>query len=154
MPHLYDLGLAHCVTDAEYLTELLLRHKDTLRRLPLSDIQLREGEWDSLFQNIGGKLPALRTVKLRGFLESEDWGCEYSFDIAASESRRISHRRDAVENYILTGGQWPNPRTLPQQTCYLWEQEGYEPPGLPESDDRTEDDPANKYSYDLVDARI
>lgn len=73
--HLYELGLAHCTTSEGYLIELLLRHKDTLRRLSLSEIQLRHGTWEHFFQIIGGKLPALRAVKLRGCMESQRRKC-------------------------------------------------------------------------------
>ena len=149
-PHLYELGLSNCVTTAEYLHGLLIRHKATLRRLSLSHVHFSENSSTSFFRGIGGKLPALRTVKLRGWFEASAYGVEYFFDIPASESRRIAPRFDAVETFVLEGGHWPNVWNLEEQTCYPWQQKGYRSPGLPVEHDRAEDDRANDYEYDLV----
>lgn len=42
---------------------------------------------------------------------------------------------------------------LPVQTCYPWEQDGYERPGLPD-DDMPADDPARDYDFDDFDLLV
>ena len=94
-PHLYELSICNCVVDEIYLKDLLLRHKSTLRRLSMSWIKLREGSWDSFFQSIGGKLPALKSARLYWYFESEECACEYAFSY--DKPSRIAPMRDAIE---------------------------------------------------------
>lgn len=61
-----------------------------------------------------------------------------------------------VENYVLKGGPElleEDLDALPVQTCYPWEQDGYERPGLPD-DDMPADDPARDYDFDDFDLLV
>lgn len=51
----------------------------------------------------------LLTIRLCGALDSKDG--DYEFDVDVPEARamqRILLVRDAAENYVLSGGDWPN----------------------------------------------
>jgi len=152
-PHLYELRLSNCLMSMEYLLDLLLRHKDTLRRLSISYAQLSTGDWHTCFAEIGGKLTALKSVKLRG--ESE---CEFftQFDFAVPEQRKPYYYRDAVERYVLIGGEWPDPEDYsdPGDTTDPLDQEEYELPAPTDREGRAEDDLANVYEWDSVDGCI
>ena len=65
-PHLYELAISSCGTTSRYLEEVLLRHKDTLRRLTLSHIHMVTEDFRQFFHNIAGQLPELRIVTLLG----------------------------------------------------------------------------------------
>jgi hypothetical protein len=67
-PHLYELAISSCGTTSSYLEEVLLRHKDTLRRLTLSHIHMVTDDFRQVFRNIAGQLPELRKVTLKGSL--------------------------------------------------------------------------------------
>lgn len=88
-------------------------------------------------------------MKLRGTFESDDFQGEYNFGVP--ESTEIHTRRDAVEGFVVKGGDMPNLEDLPD---YPWEHDDHLPPGLPESHDRAEDDPANRCVWDEVDEII
>jgi hypothetical protein len=69
------------------------------------------------------------------------------------ESRRIAPYRDALENFILEGGEFPtdDEDILPDQADYP--DDNYRRPGLPQ--DNTElDDPMVHYNSDEFDTRI
>ena len=53
-PHLYELAISSCGTTSSYLEEVLLRHKDTLRRLTLSHIHMVTEDFRQFFHNIAG----------------------------------------------------------------------------------------------------
>lgn len=119
---LYELSLNGCVVQAQYLIDLCMRHKATLRRLSLSDIVLLDGDdvdWKDVLTSLSGQLPELRKIKLRGafFLGDE---VQLSFEGAGVESRRIAPYRDALENFVVKGGPWPSgdPNVLPDQGDY------------------------------------
>jgi hypothetical protein len=100
-PHLYELELSQCCTDGNFLADLLLRHK-TLRRLTLGDMQYTgiESQWKTVLTKIGGQLPNLRKVQIRGTLYT--WERMPLFD-----GRPESPDRGALERYLLKGGRWP-----------------------------------------------
>lgn len=104
-PKLRELGLSEFSTSENFLVDLLLRHKSSLRRLSLSDIYLSEGAWESVFERLGGKLQKLRKVKIRRnlgapFGEGFDFG---DGDNGASDNP-INGERDAFEHQLLHGG--------------------------------------------------
>lgn len=153
-PKLYELSLSDCEVAADYLVELCLRHKATLRRLYLSDISLNDldDDWRDVFTRLSGQLPQLRRIKLRGNFYI-DVQCEIRFEHAGLESRRIAPYRDALENFVLKGGEFPTNdiNILPDQANYP--DESYRRPGLPE--DNTEpDDPELDYDSDEFSIRI
>jgi hypothetical protein len=67
-PHLYELSLSQCEVRADYLVDLCMRHKATLRRLSLTDILLLDdhSSFREVFARLSGQLPKLREVHLRG----------------------------------------------------------------------------------------
>jgi hypothetical protein len=153
-PHLYELSISDCEVDEEYLVDLILRHKATLRRLYLCNISLFdfEASWVEVFTRISCQLPQLRRLRLRGkfYLDGDS---EIEFEYAGMESRRIAPYRDALENFILEGGEYPtdDEDILPDQADYP--DESYRRPGLPQ--DNTElDDPMVHYDSDEFDTRI
>lgn len=104
-PKLYELSLSCCEVEAEYLIDLCLRHKSTLRRLDLQDISLCdfEDDWQSVLTQLSKLIPQLRRIRLRGafLVENEP---EIHFEYAASEFRRIAPYRDAMETLVPRRG--------------------------------------------------
>jgi hypothetical protein len=128
-PHLYELDIGDCKADTQCLTNLILRHKTTLRRLTLSDIHLLGPDLGcrSVLTAIAGQLPNLRKIRLRGLLTSR-FGIEFNF-YAPEEQSKVQPRRDDIENIVLKGSGhiWDDdykarPRHFPN--------EGYVPPGF------------------------
>ena len=152
--HLYELSISDCEVDEDYLVDLILRHKATLRRLYLSNISLFdfEASWRDVFHKISGKLPQLRRLRLRGAFYSAN-EVEIGFEPAGSESHRIAPYRDALENFILNGGDFPtdDDNILPDQADYP--DESYRPPGL-RQDNTESHDPMRDYGWDEFDMRI
>jgi hypothetical protein len=140
--------------DEEYLVDLILRHKATLRRLYLANISLfdLEASWVEVFTRLSYKLPQLRRLRLRGtfYLDGDS---EIEFEHAGSESRRIAPYRDALENFILKGGEYPtdDETVLPYQADYP--DENYRRPGLRQNNTEP-DDPMTDYDLDEFDTRI
>lgn len=105
-PKLRELGLSDFETTEGDLVDLLLRHKESLRRLSLSHLDLVAGEWESAFRRIGGKLPKLRKIKLRGsFLESGAPHLHFGIPGEASQDDPMC---DTIEECILYGGELPD----------------------------------------------
>lgn len=152
-PHLYELSISDCEVDEEYLVDLILRHKATLRRLYLANISLFdfEASWVEVFTRISCKLPQLRRLRLRGtfYLDGDS---EIEFEHAGFESRRIAPYRDALENF-LEGGEYPtyDEDVLPDQADYP--DENYRRPGLRQNNTEP-DDPMIDYDLDEFDTRI
>jgi hypothetical protein len=153
-PKLYELSLSSCGVEAEYLVDLCLRHKATLRRLYLQDISLHEpeAEWRDVLTQLSLQLPQLRRIRLRGTLYV-DFEPEMHFEHAGAESRRVAPYRDAVENFVLEGGEFPtdDEEILPDQADYP--DENYRRPGL-RQDNTEPDDPMLDYDWDEFDSRI
>ena len=105
-----------------------------------------------MFTRISCQLPQLRRLRLRGAFYL-DGDAEIEFEHAGSESRRIAPYRDALENYILEGGEYPtdDEDILPDQADYP--DESYERPGL-RQDNTEPDDPMRDYVWDEFDTRI
>ena len=140
-PHLYELSTSVCNVEAEYLVDLILRHKATLRRLYLSNLQLTaKGQtyWRTVFTMLSAQLPNLRVVRLTGgFLRNR---C--SDDALPGDSSMTRSYTDSLEDFIIHGGIWP---TKSSQVV--------RPEGSDElSDDCMElDDPARDYDHDEFD---
>jgi hypothetical protein len=144
-PHLYELSVSMCEITAEYLVDLVLRHKATLRRLYLGDLHLTTDKgqvnWRTIFTMLSAQHPNLRVVRLSGgFLRNG------RSDIALLSGYRTTFPyRNSLEDFVLHGGVWPakfSPVMRPQ---------GSEK--LPEiSNDYMElDDPARDYDLDEFD---
>lgn len=147
-PNLIELALREMVTSEDGLVSLLIRHKSSLRRLSLSEICVEEGSCEDVFKRIGGQLTMLRQVRLRSFF-SEEYDC---FDVpGVGLPGTIRPRRDAIENYILKGGDWPNLDDLP--ALIRTSPPDYEPPGLPD-DDPDPSDPGLNTESDEFDAQM
>lgn len=153
-PHLYELSISDCEVDEEYLVDLILRHKATLRRLSLSNISLLDfgASWVEIFTRLSCQLPQLRCLKLRGafYLNGDN---EIELEEAGCESPRIAPYREALENFILKGGEYPtdDETILPDEGDYP--DENYRRPGL-RQDNTEPDDPMLDHDSDEFDTRI
>jgi hypothetical protein len=140
-PHLYELSISECNVEAGYLVDLILRHKATLRRLYLSNLQLTakgRTNWRTVFTMLSAQLPNLRVVRLTGgFLRNR---C--SDDALPGDPFMTRSYTDSLEDFIIHGGIWP---TKSSQVV--------RPEGSDElSDDCMElDDPARDYDHDEFD---
>ncbi|KAK5119600.1 hypothetical protein LTR85_007429 [Meristemomyces frigidus] len=153
-PNLLELGLSNFIATEDGLVDLLLRHRTSLRWLSLSHIELESGTWTSALRRIAGKLSNLRSIRLRSYFVSDASGREFDFDIPGAESRKIAPLRDAVETYILKGGEYPNVDRLPLLlSMYPWEEPEYVSPGIP-IDEPDPEDPALRYEWDQFDAHM
>lgn len=90
---------------------LLLRHKNSLRRLSMSHFDLTSGDWTSFFTRMSGKLHKLRKARLR-YIFSEMGQVIHEFDIPGFEDDMQHPVRDAFENMLLHGGDLPDMETL------------------------------------------
>jgi hypothetical protein len=153
-PHLYELSLSQCEVHADYLIDLCMRHKSTLRRLSLSDILLLDdhSSFSEVFTRLSGQLPKLRKVELRGTFHGDLTPTgELEFE-RLDMNLRIDPFRDALENFIVKGGEYPaaDREGSPQ---YGFPDKSYVPPGLPD-DDKEPDDPALDYDRDEFDSYL
>jgi hypothetical protein len=73
-PFLYELAISSCGTTSRYLEEVLLRHKDNLRRLALSHIHMVTEDFRQFFCNIAVQPPELRKVTLLGITTPKPCG--------------------------------------------------------------------------------
>jgi hypothetical protein len=105
-----------------------------------------------VFARISCQLPQLRRIRLRGAFHAES-RIEFMFEYAGMESRRVAPHRDAVENFVLKGGDFPewDRVNLPAQADYP--DESYRRPGLPQ-DNTKPDDPELDYDSDEFSERI
>ena len=157
--HLYELSLSQCEVHADYLVDLCMRHKATLRRLSLSDILLLDdhSSFREVFTRLSGQLPELRQVHLRGTFHGD---LTPTGEIRFSRTGRhltIDPFRDALENFIVKGGEYPiNDRDFdgigsPTPVCrYEIAKKCWVQSGLPD-DDKEPDDPALDYDRDEFD---
>lgn len=156
---LRELALQQLSTTEDYLVDILLRHKETLRRLALSEIEIIGGTWESTLSRIGGKLTKLKKMKLRGHIRDDQ--VEYFFGDHELDQDRVDAFRDSIESYILYGGQMPE--LLPDHTALgpddgkpISEVPGYKQPGRMDDEDAgyTTDGSAISYGSDELDMRM
>ncbi|KXS99529.1 hypothetical protein AC578_4249 [Pseudocercospora eumusae] len=100
--HFSSLRLLHLEsfqTRAEQLAQFLLRHKESLVELELSDIHLSSGSWPDCLALFAGKLENLRRARVRGFLTSFNDGSDewFTFDLCSSHVE--------LEQTIVEGGE-------------------------------------------------
>lgn len=152
-PHLYELAVGQAVLFPDDLINLLLRHRATLRRLSLSNLMLaNQDSWMQVFSRPAGQLRNLKAVKLRGNF-SDLGGPEFRFEQPGQQPGLIIPARDALENFIVTGRERPDPMDLwagNDLSRHAHVPEDYTPPGLPD-DDMLLDDPASEYEPDEFD---
>lgn len=153
-PHLYELSLSSCEMRSDYLVDLCLRHKSTLRRLSFFDLQTSDWgtSWKEILTSLSGKLPELRLMKLRGSFHVCDEE-DMSFEIGGIEPQGMTPHRNALENFVIRGGPWPSddPALLSDPGDYR--DESQEPLGELE-DNMNLDDPVLDYEVDEFDVRI
>jgi hypothetical protein len=155
-PHLYELAISSCGTTSNYLEEVLLRHKDTLRRLTLSHINMVTEDFRQFFRNIAGQLPELRKVTLHGITDPEPWGPPGRKSTGAEEFLDNSLVKYELENFVLSGGvppQWHNHFTWVGRQMIVTQKEDYLQSGLPE-DNIMSDDPKLDYAWDEFDDKF
>ena len=112
LPCLQILCLRWFVCSTSELSRTLLAHGPTLQRLELVSLDASEGTWESFFEGIGGKLPELRSVRLRDqFAERGDAGIIFQdFDTVPHEIHPAVKRfTQAMEKFVLDGkGELPD----------------------------------------------
>ena len=158
-PHLYELSLRHCEVHANYLVDLCMRHKATLRRLSLTDILLLDdhSSFREVFTRLSGQLPNLRHVHLRGTFHGDlTPTCELRF-VSTGRHVTIDPFKDALENFIVKGGGFPvddrvnNRLDSPTPVRrYGIPDKDWVQSGLPDND-KEPDDPALDYDRDEFD---
>ena len=162
-PHLYELSLANCKVYDSF-TEFMLRHRQTLRRLSLNNMmliswRLEHWSWLDTFSDIAGRLTNLHSITIRGFFFERDelmtdWHVPPTPE--AIGTALSCPARDAIEEFVLTGGRPPWHQTFASGHDLLkprWEPkpDGYVAPGIPDNN-RPADDPAREYEEDEFDA--
>jgi len=155
-PHLYELAISSCGTTSGYLEEVLLRHKQTLRRLTLSHIHMVTVDLHQFFHNVAGWLPELRKITLHGITDPQPWGPPGFRARVTQGSPDNSLVKYEVENYMLNGGippQWNNHFNWVGSEVIATQKEDYLQSGLPE-DNTISDDPKLDYAWDEFDDRF
>ncbi|KAK5119599.1 hypothetical protein LTR85_007428 [Meristemomyces frigidus] len=141
---LRKLQLCHVLTVDIDLVALLLRHKKTLQEVDLFYIDLWDGSWEDLFTQIAGQLPRLRRIRLRGVFVNEDNVIEFNFHPAM-----VTPQRDAIEQFILKGGAWPDLEAISAYEQYPWDVPDYvEPTASHDEDGYSSDGSAEWYESD------
>ena len=158
-PHLYELSLSQCEVHADYLIDLCMRHKSTLRRLYLKNILLLDdhSSFREVFTRLSGQLPKLRQCHLHGtFHGSLTPTGELRFQ-STGRHMTIDPFRDALENFIVKGGEYPVDGRANESygspspvLRYDTPETGWVQSGLPD-DDKEPDDPALDYARDEFD---
>jgi hypothetical protein len=161
-PNLYELSLSQCEVHADYLIDLCMRHKATLRRLYLKNIMLLDdhSSFREVFTRLSGQLPQLRQVHLRGTFHGDLTPTgELRFQ-STGRQITIDPFRDALENFIVKGGEYPvddrdHDRLGSSSPVLRYEfpGEGWVQSGLPD-DDKEPDDPALDYRTDELDHHL
>jgi hypothetical protein len=158
-PHLYELSLGSCGVSADYLLDLLLRHRTTLRRLALSNIDLTDGrnipgnDWQHLLTRLSRKLLKLRELKLRGQFYTDGW-IAMSFEAASDRDPGLpAYSQDALQDYVINGGSFPMKHVGTPSGVDNPSGESLLRSELPH-DDFEPDDPARDYEEDGFDDRI
>ena len=116
-PKLREIGLAWIQASEDELVHFLLKHQRQLRRISLSTIVLLSGTWESVFRRLSGQLPKLRKVKLRGEFCGDE-GNGFDFDTSDYPAYRRHMLRDAIERFILEGGDFPDEYALEDADVY------------------------------------
>lgn len=152
-PHLYEISISRVLVEADHFVSLLLRHKATLRRLSLSELQLAEPiSWLDVFAKFAGQLPNLRKATLRGMFSDLNH-VRRTFDFDDPGTKSFMPARDLVEDFIVKGGERPvNVHQLLEDTSQR-KPEGYVPPGSP-MENIESDDPVLEYDSDELDEMI
>jgi hypothetical protein len=161
--HLYELAISSCATTSSYLESVVLRHKETLRRLTISNIQYSTYYLYRFFQNIAGQLPNLRKITLRGFSDPHLPWSDADYDVPlGANSPDDSLVRDDFENFVLSGGlvpDWESHFTLGGADSEDWgvwiatKREDCMRPCLPK-DNTMADHPTLHYAWDEFDDRF
>lgn len=109
-PNLRSFSLKRVETTPQALESFLLRHKDLLTELRICDLYMDEDtdadgskNWDDFFRSIGGKMPCLKKVSLRGGLHSERMSVSHVFGHNLSEYVGTPFSR-AMEAFMIHGG--------------------------------------------------
>jgi hypothetical protein len=111
-PQLRAFSLARVQTTLQGLGSFLLHHKDSLAEVRLCDLYLPpnagpdEQDWQDFFVRVGGQLPRLGKVSLRGGFHDVRGNLDYVFGDGLSEyvGTRLSR---AMEEFMLHGGHAP-----------------------------------------------
>jgi len=152
-PHLYELAISSCGTTSGYLEEVLLRHKNTLRRLTLSRLHMVTESLQQFFHNIAGWLPELRKVTLHGISDPQPWGPPGFKAKLPEVSPDNSLIKYEVESFLLSGGvspQWHDHFHHVRGKLVARQKEDYLHSGLPD-DNTLPDDPKLDYAWDEFD---
>lgn len=99
--HLSRLDLTQFTATDEELSEVILNYKTTLKHLALRRVCII-GSWRGALRKIGGKLAVLESVRLRGYIVSDDqpFALQYDPDVGPCEGKTSP---DGPEEFILSG---------------------------------------------------
>ncbi|KAJ8610562.1 hypothetical protein MRB53_038467 [Persea americana] len=106
-PHLETLALDGFLTSGSDLRDLLMQHKDTLQRVALSNLEILDGSgttWDPVLKAIRG-MKKLKRIRLRGEFVDQRKTWDFGW-FGASDPPKISLQANAMEKFILKGGNW------------------------------------------------
>lgn len=108
-PNLRKFAISNVSTSPDELASFLLRHRATLRYLSLANIHLTRGTWSMIFSRIGGNLPSLRRVRLRGLFKHDGSSEEDDYDptVFALSSSKTWRDSASMERGIMHGADWP-----------------------------------------------
>ncbi|KAF2484994.1 hypothetical protein BDY17DRAFT_94946 [Neohortaea acidophila] len=108
--HLRELHLGSFAVEEDDLCRLINRQHPTLERVSLANVDLHYGSWPSVFTRFAQLTPRLQHVRLRGKFVTFDDGVppDFDFDCEDGDLRPSNFLRDAVETYIVHGGDYPD----------------------------------------------
>ena len=86
------------------LIDFLERHQATLQLLGLRDVLLSEGNWDSCFEALAGKMPVLKSVELNGDFTSMDNDELLEFGDPYGDADFTK----SMQRYLINGGNMPH----------------------------------------------
>ncbi|EGP88329.1 unnamed protein product [Zymoseptoria tritici ST99CH_1A5] len=120
--HLTHVSISSFKTNSTVLESFLLRHKATLMRVQLGQVDLQDGNWLDCFASFAGKLPNVLQFELRAeYRETANDPFRAWYDFGGlvgpdSSSNNIYGKR--ISRYVIAGGDECPPRPATQEDNY------------------------------------
>ncbi|EGP84793.1 uncharacterized protein MYCGRDRAFT_95555 [Zymoseptoria tritici IPO323] len=102
--HLTHLDIANFEAKPDDLTDLLIRHRDTLAHVKLGTVCLQTGTWPECFETFAGKLPKIEQFEVRGRF-SDDSIDESFLWFGWPDEKHNNARGEEIRKFIINGGE-------------------------------------------------
>ncbi|KJX96330.1 hypothetical protein TI39_contig671g00004 [Zymoseptoria brevis] len=101
--YLTHLDIANFEAKPDDLTDLLIRHRDTLTHVELGTVCLKTGTWPECFESFAGKLPKIQQFEVRSRFSDDTIGESFLW-FGWPDEKHNNARGEEVRKFIVTGG--------------------------------------------------